>query len=228
MGEDFVPEICDIDLCDEAVPVTDEQAFMAARELLAKEGVLTGSSTGCLIHAAKVWCQKQTRPMNVVTLCCDTGAKYLSKFFNDFWMIDNGFIKREHRNDLGDLVARRHLENEDYTLSEDDPLKHAIRRLQLYSISQMVVMDAKDKVVGIIDESDILMAITADPQAWDKPVSQYMTRRLETLRPSAPIDELMPIFRADRVAIVVDEHGRYHGLITKIDLINYLRTRVKP
>lgn len=227
MGEDFVPDICDIKLCDEAIAVTDGDAFMASRELLQKEGILSGSSTGCLIHAAKVWCAKQTKPMNVVTLVCDSGAKYLSKFFNDFWMIDNGFIKREHRNNLEDLIARRHLEGEDVTLGEDDPVIQAIRRLQLYGISQMVVMDAKDRVVGIIDESDILMAITSDPEALNKPVSAFMTRRLETLRPSASIEQLLPIFRSDRVAIVVDEQGRYHGLITKIDLIHYLRTRVK-
>jgi len=226
MGEDFVPDICDINLCDEAIPVTDAQAFMAARELLVQEGVLAGSSTGCLIHAATDWCRRQTRPMNVVTLCCDTGAKYLSKMFNDFWMIDNGFIQRERQNNLADLIARRHLDGEDYTLGEDEPVKQAIKRMQMFGVSQMVVMDAKDRVVGIIDEGDILLAITADAGAFERPVSDFMTRRLETVRPEAAVTDLMPIFRADRVAIVVDDKGRYHGLITKIDMINYLRTKL--
>jgi len=226
MGEDFVPEICDLELVDEAIPVTDGEAFMAARELLQKEGILAGSSTGCLISAAVTWAKKQTKPLNVVTLICDNGAKYLSKFFNDFWMIDNGFIKRDHQNNLRDLIARRHVLQEDYTLGEDEPVSQAIKRMQMYGVSQMVVMDPRDRVVGIIDESDILLAVMHDRAAFDRPVHEYMTRRLETVRPDAPIESLTPIFRADRVAIVVGDDGTYYGLITKIDMINYLRRQL--
>ncbi|CAE7438453.1 CBS [Symbiodinium necroappetens] len=225
MGEDFVPDICEIDLCDEAVAVTDAEAFMGARELLAKEGLLCGSSTGCLVWAACEWCRKQTEPMNVVTLLCDSGAKYLSKMFNDFWMIDNGFIERDRTNDLRDLIARRHASGEDYTIGPDEPIQQAIKRLQMYSISQMVVME-KGKVVGIIDESDILLAVTRDRTNFDKPVSEFMTRRLETVAATSKVEDLMPIFRADRVAIVVDESGGYEGLITRIDMINYLKRQL--
>lgn len=226
MGEDFVPDVCDLSIVDEAIPVTDREAFMAARMLLAREGLLAGSSTGALVHAALLWCRRQSEPMNVVTLICDTGGKYLSKMFNDHWMIDNGFIERPMRNDLGDLVARRHEENEDYTLSEDDTVTVAIKRFGLYGISQMVVLGHKKAVAGIIDESDILLAVGKDESAFDRPVSDFMTRRLETIRADKSIESLMPIFRADRVAIVVDADGRYVGLITKIDLINYLRRKL--
>lgn len=223
MGEDFVPDVCDLSLVDEAIAVNDGDAFMAARQLLASEGILAGSSTGCLVHAALTWCRRQTRPMNVVTLICDSGAKYLSKFFNDFWMVDNGFIKRESQNNLRDLIARRHSMKEDYTLCDTDPIKQAIKRMQMYGVSQMAVLDARDRVVGIIDESDILIAAMNDEAAFEKPVSEFMTRRLETVRPEASIESLTPIFRADRVAIVMGVDGTYYGLITKIDMINYLR-----
>lgn len=226
MGEDFVPDICDLDLCDEAIPVTDGEAFFMARELLAKEGMLVGSSTGCLVEAAARWCRQQTRPLNVVTLLCDSGAKYLSKMFNDYWMIDQGFIQREKTGDLRDLIARRHAGGEDYTLGEDEPVAQAIKRMGMYSVSQMVVMDPRGKIAGIIDESDILLAVTGSDDAWQAPVNQYMTRRLETIKQDEPVEQLMPIFRADRVALVVDEQGEYQGLITKIDLINYLRGRL--
>ncbi len=226
MGEDFVPDVCDLSLVDEAIPVTDGEAFHAARLLLKEEGLLAGSSTGALLHASLVWARRQTRPMNVVTLICDTGGKYLSKMFNDHWMIDNGFIKRPVRNDLGDLVARRHEENEDFTLAEDDTVNVAIKRFGLYGISQMVVLGEKKKVAGIIDETDILLAVARDDAAFDRPVSEFMTRRLETIRADKTIEDLMPIFRADRVAIVVDNAGKYVGLITKIDLINYLRRKL--
>jgi cystathionine beta-synthase len=138
-------------------------------------------------------------------------------------MIDNGFIEREHFNDLRDLVARRHLLQEDHTLRANDPIRQAIKRMQMYGVSQMVVMDESDRVAGIIDEGDILLAVTHDAAAFDKPVSDFMSRRLETIVPEAPVSALVPIFRADRIAIVVGRDGTYYGLITKIDMINYLR-----
>ncbi|TVQ62764.1 MAG: pyridoxal-phosphate dependent enzyme [Phycisphaerales bacterium] len=232
MGEDFVPDICDIEMADEAVPVTDAEAFLAARELLAKEGVLGGSSTGCLIHAAMVWCRKQTKPLRVATFVCDSGAKYLSKMFNDYWMIDNGFIQRETTGDLRDLIARRHELREDHTVEPDMPLKQAFKMMRLYDVSQIAVLappargQKHERVVGIIDESDVLLAMHHESGAFDRPVSDFMTSRLETIPPTASVNDLMPIFRADRVAIVSDKDGAYHGLITRIDLINYLRNQM--
>lgn len=232
MGEDFIPDICDLKLVNKAYAVSDAEAFFAARELLALEGVLSGSSTGCILAGALKFCREQTRPMNVVTLICDSGAKYLSKMFNDFWMMDNGFLKREQTNDLRDLIARRHDYNEDYTLRETDPVRNVIKRMGMYGVSQMVVKDDQARVSGIVDEGDVLLAISHDGGssgeggAFDRPVSDFMTRRLETIVPDAPVSALMPIFRADRVAIVVDKSGRFYGLITKMDMIHYLRSQL--
>jgi cystathionine beta-synthase len=228
MGEDFVPPICHLDLVTRAIAVSDADAFLGARALLKAEGLLAGSSTGCLIHAALQYCKAQTEPKNVVTFVCDTGTKYLDKVFSDEWMIDAGFIKRETYGDLRDLISRRHLEREDYVLKPGEPVQQAIKTMKLHDISQLPVVDPADpdRVVGIIDESDILMAVTHDKQAWRKPVSDFMTSRLETIPHTSSVNDLMPIFRADRVAIVNDEEGRFLGLITRIDLINMLRRQV--
>jgi cystathionine beta-synthase len=226
IGEDFVPSICDLKLVTKAYTVTDADAFHTARELLRKEGILAGSSVGTLLCAALRYCREQTQPKNVVTLICDSGAKYLSKMFNDFWMMDNGFIDRPRTGDLRDLVARRHLDREDYTLTPQIPLQQAIKRMRLYNVSQMVVLGPNDHVQGIIDESDVLMALLADPKgAGARPVSDFMTSKLETVKPSARVDDLIPIFRADRVAIVEDEKA-FYGIITKIDMINYMRKQL--
>jgi cystathionine beta-synthase len=127
---------------------------------------------------------------------------------------------------VSDLIMRRHTTSEDYTLKPGDPLRQAIKIMQLQSISQMAVLDEQDWVVGIIDESDILLSVTKNEKAFGDPVSEHMTRRLETIDSRAGVTELLPIFRADRVAIVVDSEGRYQGLVTKIDLINYLRRKL--
>jgi len=226
IGEDFVPSICDLKLVSKAYTVSDGDAFHTARELLRREGVLAGSSVGTLLCAALRYCREQTSPKRVVTFICDSGAKYLSKMFNDFWMVDNGFIDRPKTGDLRDLIARRHLDREDYTLTTELPLQQAIKRMRLYNVSQMVVLGAGGAVEGIIDESDVLLAMVDDPKgSATRPVSDFMTRRIETLRPAAKVTDLLPIFRADRVAIVADEKA-FYGIITKIDLINYLRKQL--
>jgi cystathionine beta-synthase len=92
IGEDFIPDFCDLSMVKDGYTVTDAQAFACARELLAKEGILAGSSSGVLLHAALEYCRQQTEPKRVVTFVCDTGNKYLSKMYNDQWMKEHGFL----------------------------------------------------------------------------------------------------------------------------------------
>ena len=92
IGEDFIPDICDMSLFTKAYTVTDKESLNTARELMAKESVMGGSSTGTLVAAALKYCQDQTEPKNVVTLVCDTGNRYLSKMYNDEWMKEQGFL----------------------------------------------------------------------------------------------------------------------------------------
>ena len=226
IGEDFVPDILDLSLIDSAIAISDEEAFHTARELLRVEGVLAGSSVGTLLAASLRYCREQTEPKRVVTLICDNGAKYLSKMFNDHWMMDQGFIKRERHDDLRDLIGRRHLEKEDYCLTPELPLHLAIKRMHMYDVSQMVILDSSEKPLGILDESDVLLAMVHDDTNANLPVSDFMTRRLEIVDPAVSMNDLVPIFRADRVAIVTDA-DHYYGLITRMDMINFLRTRVR-
>ena len=162
IGEDFVPSITDLDLVTEAYWIDDKVAFETARDLLNKEGLLVGSSTGTLTAAALKWCRQQTENKRAVTFACDHGSKYLGKMFNDYWMLDQGFIDRKKHGDLRDLIARRHTVKEDHTLKPNVPLLQAIKSMQLYDISQMAVLDDKHQVLGIIDESDILLAVHND------------------------------------------------------------------
>ena len=225
IGEDFVPSILDIGIIDKGYTISDGEAFHAARDLLKKEGILAGSSVGTLFAAALRYCREQKTPKRVVTLICDNGAKYLSKMYNDFWMVDNGFIDRPRHGDLRDLIARRHLEREDFTIDPATPVSQAIKRMRMFGVSQMVAIGEGDRVAGILDESDILMALVHDTGNASKPVRDFMTSRLETIRPNASINDLVPIFRADRVAIVADD-SHFYGIITKIDLINFLRKQL--
>jgi len=166
----------------------------------------------------------QTTPKGGVTFACDSGNKYLSKMYNDYWMMDQGFVERDRRGDLSDLISRRHIEHATYTIGPDEPLSTALSRMKLYDVSQLPVIE-DERIVGIIDESDILLAVYDREDRFREPVRGAMTAKLETVTPTTPVEALLPVFARDHVAIVADEAGRFLGLITRIDLLNYLRRR---
>lgn len=221
IGEDFIPPICDLSRVKKGYTITDDEAFRAARELLAKEGMFGGSSSGTLLAAALKYCREQTEPKRVVTFVCDTGGKYLSKMYNDFWLQDQGFIGTEKVGDLRDVIGRKQADKAVVSVKADDTLMRANALMKLYDISQLPVLDGS-KIVGIIDESDILYAVFGDATRWKSDVRQYMTARLQTVPPTTPIAQIMQIFAAGMVAIVTDG-DEFLGLITRSDLLNYLR-----
>ncbi len=221
IGEDFVPPNCELARVHSAYEIGDAESFTTARELLRREGILGGSSTGTLVAAALRYCREQTAPQRVVTFVCDSGNKYLSKMYNDFWMFDQGLLERPHEGTLVDLIVRRYAEGSAVTVGPDDSLLHAYRRMKLFEVSQLPVMQG-DRIVGIVDESDIVQHVHLDPARFNDAVGTAMVTQLETVRPDAPLSELLPIFARDHVVIVA-EQGRFAGLITRIDLLNYLR-----
>ncbi|MBB1087952.1 pyridoxal-phosphate dependent enzyme [Lysobacter sp. SG-8] len=225
IGEDFLPTISDFSRVTKAYAIDDRESFLTARALLEKEGILGGSSTGTLVAAALRYCREQTTPKNVLVFVCDTGNKYLSKMYNDYWMLDNGFLERDPSGDLRDLVLRPYSQRDTVVVGPADLLVTAWQRMKLYDVSQLPVMDG-DAIVGIVDESDVLLHVYGDEARFRDPVSTAMVSKLDKVPVSAPIESLLPIFDRGHVAIVMDgEH--FVGLITRIDLLNYLRRRVQ-
>ena len=222
IGEDFIPEIADLSLVTDAFEIDDEESFATARELLRKEGILGGSSTGTLVAGALRYCRQQSKPKRVVTFVADTGNKYLSKMYNDFWMTEQGFIHRPVHGDLSDLISHRYEAGEVVTVGPNDTLLTAFKRMQQIDVSQVPVVDASGRPVGILDESDLLVKVHRDPAHFNDVVAKAMTDRLETLPPTAKIDNLLEVFDRGRVAIVMDG-DKFLGLITRSDLLSYLR-----
>ena len=225
IGEDFLPSISDFSRVKKAYAISDKESFLAGRELLEKEGILGGSSTGTLLAAALKYCREQVTPKRVLTLVCDTGNKYLSKMYNDYWMLDNGFLERQHYGDLRDLILRPYSQRDTVVVAPGDQLTVAYQRMKLYDVSQLPVMDG-DQIVGIIDESDVLLHVYADEAKFRDPVSTAMVSKLQQLDVKSSIEALLPVFELGHVAIVMDGE-KFLGLITRIDLLNYLRRRVQ-
>jgi cystathionine beta-synthase len=225
IGEDFLPPISDFSRVKKAYAISDKESFLTARELLEKEGILGGSSTGTLLAAALKYCREQTTPKNVLVFVCDTGNKYLSKMYNDYWMLDNGFLEREQQGDLRDLILRPYSQRDTVVVGPADLLVTAYQRMKLYDVSQLPVMDG-DNIVGIIDESDALLHVYGDEARFRDPVSTAMVSKLDRIEADSPIESLLPVFDRGHVAIVMDG-PRFLGLITRIDLLNWLRRRVQ-
>ncbi|MFN2643733.1 MAG: pyridoxal-phosphate dependent enzyme [Burkholderiales bacterium] len=223
IGEDFVPPVCDLSSVKKAYAIPDREALLTCRELLRKEGVMGGTSSGTLVAAALRYCRESSTAKRVVTFVCDSGNKYLSKVYNDFWMVDQGFIERERHGDLRDLIARRHHDHAVATVSADEKVLNAYQRMKLYDVSQLPVL--KDgRIVGIVDEEDILAEVYENPEHFTEPVTEAMESHVVTVAPTASIGELMEIFKLGMGAIVVDG-DEFLGLITRIDLLNWLRRR---
>ncbi|MGV1106906.1 pyridoxal-phosphate dependent enzyme [Xanthomonas translucens] len=225
IGEDFLPDISDFSRVKKAYSISDAESFHTARELLAKEGILGGSSTGTLLAAALKYCRVQTEPKRVLVFVCDTGNKYLSKMYNDYWMLDNGFLERPQHGDLRDLILRPYSQRDTVVVGPNDLLTTAYQRMKLYDVSQLPVMDG-DQLVGIVDESDVLLHVYGDEARFRDPVSTAMVSKLDRLDVKSPIEALLPVFDRGQVAIVMND-GAFLGLITRIDLLNYLRRRVQ-
>ena len=225
IGEDFLPPISDFSRVHKAYAITDKESFLAGRELLMKEGVLGGSSTGTLLAAALKYCREQATPKKVVVFVCDTGNKYLSKMYNDYWMLDQGFLDRPTTGDLRDLVLRPYAQRDTVVVGPGDSLTVAYQRMKMYDVSQLPVMD-EDRIVGIVDESDVLLHVYGDEARFQDPVSTAMVSKLNILDVTAPMESLLPVFDRGHVAIVMDQ-ARFIGLITRIDLLNYLRRRAQ-
>ncbi|WP_460119725.1 pyridoxal-phosphate dependent enzyme [Pseudomonas sp. H3_G09] len=222
IGEDFIPSITDLSSVRHAYSISDEESFDHARQLLKAEGILGGSSTGTLFAAALRYCREQTEPKRVVSFVCDTGTRYLSKVYNDQWMTDQGLLQRKGYGDLRDLIARRFEDGRVISVGPGDTLLTAFQRMRLADVSQLPVLVEGKQLVGVIDESDILLGVHEDAARFSQSVSSVMTDKLQTLAPAATLAELEAVLSRGLVAIIADASG-FHGLITRTDMLNQLR-----
>jgi cystathionine beta-synthase len=225
IGGSCVPQIADLSRVHQAFTIGDKESFFMARELLRKSGILAGSTTGTLVTAALQYCREQSTPKRVVTFVCDSGNKYLSKLFNDYWMIDQGYIERPVTGTLRDLLTRRYEEGSVITVTPDDTLLTAFQRMRIADVSQVPVVE-EGRAVGILDESDLLLAVHDDESHFRQPVRTAMTSRLETVPPTASLTDVQRILDHGLVALVV-ENDHFLGLITRSDLLSHLRRRLK-
>ena len=223
IGEDMICGAMDMSVLDDVRQVDDRQAFLAARRLAREEGIFAGGSSGAAVHVALQVAREAGPGKVVAAILPDSGRAYISKFYSDEWMRDMGFFEPESPGSVRDVVRRR---EGDVIVARCDETAHAVvARMREHGISQMPVVDDTGKAVGMIHESDLLQVLLDGRHKLDQPIADVVTALQGVVQPNTPVHELTRIFAEDNVAVVVED-GRVTSIVTKIDLIEYLGSKL--
>jgi cystathionine beta-synthase len=205
------------------VQVSDRESFIATRRLTREEGIFCGGSCGLAVAGALKWLRSPaaehlTEDDIVVVLLPDSGSRYLSKIFDDNWMRENGFLESST---VGAMIADRSRE----VIAADDStsVAAAIRLMKTHGISQLPVLDKEGGLHGIISEGDLLDYLL-NGGSMDHGIEGLHTHEVATVGPDTPVEELTSMFGRSSAAVVLDE-GKVAGIVTKIDVIDFLASR---
>lgn len=225
IGEDFVPDILDLSLTRKAYAISDAESLDTVRQLVQREGILAGSSSGTLVASALRYCREQKTPKRVVTFICDRGDKYLSKVFSDPWVRDQGFggdVRPTQT--IADLLTRRHARGETVFVRPGDNVMTAYKRMRLADVSQLPVLEEPARVVGVLTDTVLLNTLMAMPDGKTPGtlhVNDVMEKAFASLPLETPITDAAR-FMQGHAAVIVTDNGDFAGVVTRIDVVNHL------
>ncbi len=218
IGEEFHPPSMDPKLIDEMVRVDDRECFAMARDLLRLEGLFCGGSSGAAVAGAIKYARARDRKENIVVLLPDSASRYLSTVFNDEWLRDNGLLG-------GDGTVRDLLESKSgrttITARPDDTVRHVVQTMKQHGISQLPVVGDNDRLFGIIAEVDVLRHLVTGEGHFDGTIEHLIESDYASVTPETRVDLLQSVLAEAKIALVTEDR-KLVGLITKIDLIDYL------
>jgi cystathionine beta-synthase len=232
IGEDFIPKNYDLSVIDDMVRVEDKESFLMTREILTKEGIYAGISSGAAICGALRWAKSQGdayRGKNILTILPDSGNRYLSKVFNDDWMREAGFLDRPSLGVVADLLhASRGGRTADIIMAKQtDKVSSVIDLMRTKDISQVPVSDDAGWIKGVITEGAILSAIYEGRAKASDKIEGLVDASVEFVTPDDPIEKVSRLVTSGKTPLVNDpnQHGRLLAILTKIDLLSYLGNR---
>jgi cystathionine beta-synthase len=227
IGEDFLPSTTDIAAVDEVVRVNDRESFLWARQLVRQEGIFAGGSAGSALAGAIKYAAKLPADRLVVVIFPDSGSRYLSKFYDNKWMRENGFLEMEFGEvTLGDLLLAK--PNKILFIAVlGDSMRKVMTAMHQHAVSQMPVVGADGALVGTIGEVDLLNHILDSGHAHnhDEPIDELIQNARAVFPPEASLDEAMPML-TEGYALILVEQGRPTGILTKIDVLDYVAGKI--
>ena len=220
IGEDMLCKAMDFSVLDDVRQVDDRMCFIASRRLAREEGIFAGGSAGAAIHVAVQLAKEMGRGKTIVTILPDTGSSYISKFYSDEWMKDNGFAPEEKPgNTVRDLI-RSH-KGPVHAAVKGERIDKVVELMRKHGISQMPVNGKDGRVLGMIHEYDLLNALIGGTARSHDPIDSIIAPLQGVVSPDASLSALKQVFAQDNVA-VVKEDERVSAIVTKIDLIEFL------
>ena len=224
IGEDMLCKAMDFSVLDDVRRVDDKQSFVMARRLAREEGLFAGGSSGAAVHVAIDLAREIGKGKNIVVVLPDSGTRYITKFYSDEWMKDNGFLDPTDRlGTVADLLGGKRPPV--VTVLANDTARHAVELMKKHGISQLPVIEQGNKPIAMLHEVDLLQALLEGRHKLEEPISAVMKPLAGIVTLRTPVSRLKELFATDHVAIVKDG-DRLAAILTKIDLIDWLGTRV--
>jgi len=227
IGEDFLPSNTDIGVVDEIVRVNDRESFLWARQLLRQEGIFAGGSSGAALSGTMKYAAKLPADRLLVVIFPDSGSRYLSKFYDNKWMRENGFLELEFGEVmLGDLLLAKP-NKVLYSAGLGQSMRSVMAVMREHAISQMPVVGEDGALVGTIEEVDLLNHIleTGGGDNQNEPIDTLVQNAQAVFPTDTSLDEAMPLLTHGFALIVMDA-GRPAGILTKIDVLEYVAGRI--
>ncbi len=221
IGYDFIPKVCETALVDEWVKTEDRESFLMARRLIRQEGMLCGGSSGSAVWAALQVAQRVGPGKRFVIILPDSVRNYMTKFLDPLWMRENGFTEKSWESrSVGDLL-RSMPRREVQTANTADTVADSVLIMKERGVSQLPVLD-EGRLVGIITESDLLGKLVEGRAGLSSTVAEVMFRNVKTINESEDSGVLTRMFADGLVGLIVDDDQRLKGLISKMDLVDFL------
>jgi len=226
IGEDFLPTALDLSVVDWIERAGDKESFLWARQLVRQEGIFAGGSSGSALAGAIKYCRKLSSDRLPVVILPDSGSRYLSKFFDDKWMREFGFLSMEFgETTLGDLLIAKP-DKSLFTASLGDPMRNVVAVMHEHGISQMPVVGADGTLVGLLEEVDLLNhMLDRHEHSQDEPIDSLVQNASAVFPPETSLEEAMPSLKSG-LALIVAESSRPVGILTKIDVLDYVAGKI--
>ena len=226
IGEDFLPSATDLSVVDWIERAGDKESFLWARQLVKQEGIFAGGSSGSAMAGAIKYCRKLSSDRLPVVIFPDSGSRYLSKFYDDKWMREFGFLSMEFGEmSLGDLLIAKPNKIL-FTATLGDSIRKVVTMMHQNAVSQMPVVGVDGSLVGLIEEVDLLNhMIEKHEHSQDETIDSLVQNAGAVFPPETSLDEAMPSLTAGYALIVV-ENSRPVGILTKIDVLDYVAGKI--
>jgi cystathionine beta-synthase len=231
IGEDFIPKNYDFSVIDDMIQVEDKESFLMTRDLLTREGLYVGVSSGSAVVGAMKWVQNQGEKLkgkNVLVILPDSGNRYLSKVFNDDWMREAGFLERPSLGTVADIMLMTKTGNTAVIMAkETDKVSAIIELMRSKDISQVPATDDAGWVKGVVTEGALLSALYEGRAKPNDTIANLVDPSVEFVTPADPVEKVSRLVSSGKTPLINDpsQGGKFIGILTKIDLLTYLGNR---